>query len=51
LKSISASIIIVGGLATVIAAAHYGHSDNGTFMTTVSIVAALAGWIKTLREP
>jgi hypothetical protein len=54
MKSISASIIIIGGLATVIAGAHHGHSDTGTFLTAVGIVATLAGlagWIKTLREP
>jgi hypothetical protein len=54
MKSISASIIIIGGLATVIAGAHHGHSDTGTFLTAVGIVAALAGlagWIKTLRDP
>lgn len=29
MKSISASIIIIGGLATVISGAHHGHSDTG----------------------
>lgn len=54
MKAISASIIVVGGLATIVAGVYHHHSDTGIFVAAVGIIAALAGlsgWIKTLREP
>lgn len=54
MKSISASIIVVGGLATIVAGVNHHHSDTGMFVAAVGIIAALAGvsgWIKTLRDP
>jgi hypothetical protein len=54
MKSISASIIVGGGLATIVAGVYHHHSDTGIFVSAVGIIAALAGLagrIKTLREP
>lgn len=53
MKSISASIIVVAGLAMIYAAANHHHSDTGMFLTAVDIVTAvigLAGWLKTIRK-
>jgi hypothetical protein len=54
MKSISASIVIVGGLAALIASTFIGHSDTEVFVGAVALVTIIVGgigWVRTLTEP
>ena len=53
MKSISASIVIVGGLATLVASTLIGHSDTEVFVGAVALVTIIGGgigWVRTLTE-
>jgi hypothetical protein len=54
MKSISASIVIVAGLATLVASTLIGHSDTEVFVGAVALVTIIGGgigWVRTLTEP
>ena len=54
MKSLSASIVIAAGLATLVVGVSNRHSDSGMFVTAVGGLAALLGfgyWIRSMNEP
>jgi hypothetical protein len=55
LKSISASIIVIAGIACIYTANQFPRMDSsGTFVLFVGAVISgvgLFGWLRTLREP
>lgn len=53
MKSISAALIVTGGLSTLCFSTLIGHSDTELFMGAVGLIVTsigLVGWLKSLRE-